>query len=182
MTSTTAQQQQQQQQEATTFRQPPYNPIINAANARPVLANEQPPTNPHIFLARPWFGALLFENVTSDARDHCANERTFLSWLRLAMYLGVVAIAIIISFHFQTPPTGLERRMALPLGIVFWLLSLTCLVTGFANYIRTVRKYSQQAALVQSGWKTQVMFTVVGTVILASCVLFLATDAKTRSR
>ncbi|RAH73302.1 DUF202 domain-containing protein [Aspergillus aculeatinus CBS 121060] len=158
---------------------PPYNPLINPANATPISANNPPQPTTHIFLARPLSGALLFDNLTSDARDHCANERTFLSWLRLAMYLGVVAIAIIISFHFQTPPTGLERRMALPLGIVFWLLSLTCLVTGFANYIRTVRKYSQQAALVQSGWKTQVMFTVVGTVILACCVLFLATDAKT---
>ncbi|PYH83125.1 hypothetical protein BO82DRAFT_307274 [Aspergillus uvarum CBS 121591] len=158
---------------------PPYNPLINPANATPISANNPLPNDRHIFLAKPYCGALLFENQTSDARDHCANERTFLSWLRLAMYLGVVAIAIIISFHFQTPPTGLERRMALPLGIVFWLLSLTCLVTGFANYIRTVRKYSQQAALVQSGWKTQVMFTVVGTVILGCCVLFLATDAKT---
>ncbi|RAL17028.1 DUF202 domain-containing protein [Aspergillus homomorphus CBS 101889] len=176
MTTTTTQESQ------PTDLKPPYNPIINAANATPVLANRHQPSDPHLFLARPWLGALLFENVTSDARDHCANERTFLSWLRLSMYLGVVSIAIIISFHFQSPPTGLERRMSLPLGIIFWLLSLTCLVTGFANYIRTVRKYSQQAALVQSGWKTQVMFTIVGAVILGCCVLFLATDATTKSR
>jgi uncharacterized membrane protein YidH (DUF202 family) len=123
-------------------------------------------------------GALLFENTTSDARDHCANERTFLSWLRLSMYLAVVAVAIIISFHFREQPTVLERRMALPLGIIFWLLSLTCLVNGFANYARTVMKYSRKAALVQSGWKTQVVFTVVGTVILGSCILFLSTDRQ----
>lgn len=132
----------------------------------------------HIFLARPIFGALLFENATSDARDHCANERTFLSWLRLSMYLAVVSLAIIISFHFLHQPTTLERRMALPLGIIFWLLSLTCLVNGFANYARTVMKYSRRAALVQSGWKTQVVFTVVGTVILGSCIVFLSTNQK----
>lgn len=69
--------------------------------------------------------------------------------------------------------------MALPLGLVFWVLSLGCLVNGLANYVRTVWKYSRRAALVQSGWKTQMMFTIVGGVILGCCVFFLVTDAKT---
>ncbi|GKZ25370.1 hypothetical protein AbraCBS73388_000836 [Aspergillus brasiliensis] len=171
MSTTLHQEPQEESQEYNndhTIPKPPYNPLINPSNTRPILADE------------PYISTLLFENATSDARDHCANERTFLSWLRLSMYLAIVAIAIIISFHFQTPPTGLERRMALPLGIVFWVLSLACLVNGFANYVRTVKKYSRKAALVQSGWKTQVTFTVVGTVILGSCVLFLATDAGTK--
>ncbi|KAJ5506940.1 hypothetical protein LT330_007742 [Penicillium expansum] len=153
-----------------------FNPLINPVHSKPVLVEEHIESQHHIFLSRPYFGALLFENNSSDARDHCANERTFLSWLRLSMYLAVVSLAIIISFHFREQPTGLERRMALPLGIIFWLLSLTCLANGFANYSRTVKKYARKAALVQSGWKTQVVFTVVGTVILGSCILFLSTD------
>lgn len=28
------------------------------------------------FRERPWFGVLLFDNVSSDARDHAANERS----------------------------------------------------------------------------------------------------------
>ncbi|PLB44465.1 hypothetical protein P170DRAFT_287096 [Aspergillus steynii IBT 23096] len=159
-------------------QRPSYNPLINMANSKPVMVDDHLEDSQHIFLTRPIFGALLFENSTSDARDHCANERTFLSWLRLSMYLGVVSLAIIISFHFHGEPTGLERRMALPLGIIFWVLSIASLVNGFANYVRTVRKYSRRAALVQSGWKTQMTFTVVGTAILGSCILFLATDAK----
>lgn len=95
------------------------------------------------------------------------------------MYLAIVSIAIIISFQLQSKPSGLERRMALPLGLVFWVLSLACLVNGFANYVRTVKKYSYKAALVQSGWVTQVVFTLLGAVILGSCVLFLVTDADT---
>jgi len=132
----------------------------------------------HILFSRPLLGALLFENASSDARDHCANERTFLAWLRLSMYMSIVSLALIISFHFRQQPSVLERRMALPLGIIFWLLSLTCLANGFANYARTVMKYSRKAALVQSGWKTQVVFTVIGTVILGSCILFLSTDRR----
>ena len=45
----------------------------------------------------------LFNNVASEARDHCgtisknhssiaANERTFLSWLRLAVVLTIVGV------------------------------------------------------------------------------------------
>lgn len=94
------------------------------------------------------------------------------------MYLAVVAVAIIISFQLKGAPTSLERHMALPLGIIFWVLSLACLTNGFANYVRTVKKYSLKAALVQSGWKTQAVYTILGAVILGSCILFLVTDAN----
>ncbi|KAL3430258.1 hypothetical protein BDV09DRAFT_26091 [Aspergillus tetrazonus] len=158
-------------------RRPRYNPLINPANAKPVLVEEHLESDTHIFLTRPYLGALLFENSASDARDHCANERTFLSWLRLSMYLGIVSVALIISFNFKAQPTPLERRMALPMGIIFWVLSLVSLGNGLANYVRTVKKYSRKAALVQSGWKTQLTFIVVGGVILGSCIVLLVTDA-----
>lgn len=109
------------------------------------------------FLQRPFLAPLVFPNESSDARDHCANERTFLSWLRLSMYLAVVSVAIVISFHLKTKPSELELRMALPLGCIFWVLSLACLASGMANYVRTVTRYSRRAALVQSGWKTQLV-------------------------
>lgn len=87
-------------------------------------------------------------------------------------------MAIVISFHLKSKPTALEKRMALPLGIIFWLLSLACLASGLSNYIKTVTKYSRRQALVQSGWKTQVVFTVVASAIVAACVVFLTTDAR----
>lgn len=67
--------------------------------------------------------------------------------------------------------------MALPLGVIFWVLSLGCLMNGFTNYVLTVKKYSRKAALVQSGWRTQIIYSILGTVILGSCILFLVTDA-----
>lgn len=45
----------------------------------------------------------------------------------------------------------------MPVGLCFWVLSLACLVSGAANYVNTVRKYRERRALVQSGWKTQVV-------------------------
>lgn len=115
----------------------------------------------HPFLARPFFAPLLFPNDFSDARDHCANERTFLSWLRLSLYMAIVSMAIMLSFHLKSLPTNFEKRMAGPAGVVFWALSLACLISGCANYVKTVTKYSRRKALVQSGWKTQVVSTTV---------------------
>ncbi|KAL1969158.1 hypothetical protein VTN77DRAFT_412 [Rasamsonia byssochlamydoides] len=155
-----------------------FNPLVNPTNSRPVIVEDHPPDAGPIFLARPLLGALIFENSASDARDHLANERTFLSWLRLSIYLAIVSSAIVVSFHLRTAPTEIERRIALPLGIVLWCMSLACLASGFSIYVKTVTKYSRKAALVQSGWKTQVFYIIMATVIIGSCVLFLSTNAR----
>ncbi|KAL8407885.1 hypothetical protein RB594_006620 [Gaeumannomyces avenae] len=125
------------------------------------------------FGAWPFLGPLLFENQTSDCRDHCANERTFLSYLRLAMFMALVSSAIVMSFHLKNEPSAIELRMAKPLGLVFWALSLACLALGLANYIRTVNKYGRRAALVQTGWKTQGILTAIVFVIVGTCVTLL---------
>ncbi|KAK1996721.1 hypothetical protein LX36DRAFT_658307 [Colletotrichum falcatum] len=125
------------------------------------------------FLAWPILGPLLFQNETSDARDHCANERTFLSYLRLSVYMSIVAIAIVLSFHLKSEPSPLELRMAKPLGIIFWVLSVACLCLGIGNYIKTVNKYSRKTAIVQTGWRTQLVLSIVALSIVGTCVVLL---------
>jgi hypothetical protein len=77
-----------------------YNPFGLPLHLRPVIVNEYVPTYPlytlqlksrsrnanrnslsrhqgnTIFCVSPLFGPLLFDNTDSDARDHCANERS----------------------------------------------------------------------------------------------------------
>ncbi|ORY65322.1 uncharacterized protein BCR38DRAFT_295870, partial [Pseudomassariella vexata] len=125
------------------------------------------------FWTWPFLGPLLFENESSDARDHCANERTFLSYLRLSVYMAIVAVAIVLSFHLKTQPSDIELRMARPLGIVFWVLSVACLLVGFGNYIGTVNRYSRKAAIVQTGWRTQSIMSLVALAIIGTCIIFL---------
>ncbi|PNS18400.1 hypothetical protein CAC42_6217 [Sphaceloma murrayae] len=181
----------------------PFNPFYIGSPSKPIIVHQNNDYDSPVFSARPYTGVLLFDNADSDARDHAANERSeplhhhffplrkpenvppltltaFLSWLRLSTYMAVVSVAITISFHLKHRPTDMERRMALPFGIIFWILSLACLVSGLSNYIRTVTKYSRRQALVQSGWKTQLLFTVVAVSIVAACVLFLSTNATTK--
>ncbi|KAK1759376.1 hypothetical protein QBC47DRAFT_104371 [Echria macrotheca] len=128
------------------------------------------------FCLPPIFGPLIFDNETSDCRDHCANERTFLSYLRLSIYMAIVSVAIVLSFHLRRAATETELRMAKPLGAIFWALSVACLGVGIANYINTVNKYSRRAAIVQSGWKTQTIMATVALCIIGSCVTLLVVN------
>lgn len=92
--------------------------------------------------------------------------------------MAIVSIAILISFHLHNQPSKLERKIALPFGLLFWFLAVACLVSGLNNYIKTVNRYSRRQALVQSGWGTQVVFTVVACAIVAACVLFLSINVE----
>ncbi|KAL2175623.1 uncharacterized protein P884DRAFT_45329 [Thermothelomyces heterothallicus CBS 202.75] len=130
----------------------------------------------NIFCLPPPFGPLLFDNEQSDCRDHCANERTFLSYLRLSIYMSIVAVAIVLSFHLRKTASEIELRMARPLGAIFWALSVCCLGVGVANYTKTVNKYSRRAAIVQSGWKTQTVMAAIALSIFGSCVLLLVVN------
>jgi uncharacterized membrane protein YidH (DUF202 family) len=153
-----------------------YFPILGMTDIS--LSNRSSLLRPwKLFLSTPWNAPLLIPNQSSDVRDHLANERTFLSWLRLSIYLAVVSIAILINFHLKHRPSKLEEKVSLPLGMVFWFLALASLVSGFANYVRTVAKYARRDALVQSGIKTQVIFGIVSGAIIVACVLFLGIEA-----
>ena len=71
--------------------------------------------------------------------------------------MAIVAVAILISFHLKQEASALEKRIALPFGLVFWILSIACLAAGLNNYIKTVTRYSIRQALVQSGTGTQLV-------------------------
>ncbi|KAK4454302.1 hypothetical protein QBC34DRAFT_290333 [Podospora aff. communis PSN243] len=142
---------------------------------RPVEVGDmnKPEIENSAFCLPPFFGPLIFDNETSDCRDHCANERTFLSYLRLSIYMAIVSVAITLSFHLRKTATEIELRMAKPLGAIFWALSVACLGVGVGNYINTVNKYSRRAAIVQTGWKTQSVMAMVALSIVGSCFTLL---------
>lgn len=67
------------------------------------------------------------------------TRAAFLSYLRLAVYMAVLSVAMTLSFHLKHQPTDLERRMAKPLGVVFWVLAVVTLFMGVGNYISEPR-------------------------------------------
>jgi len=74
----------------------PYRPFYKIFGGQPILVKQcvqpslrDPRPSPNVrfrnndydrvaFRERPWMGVLLFDNVSSDARDHAANERSML--------------------------------------------------------------------------------------------------------
>ncbi|KAI1423298.1 hypothetical protein F5Y12DRAFT_550672 [Xylaria sp. FL1777] len=132
--------------------------------------------NNNTFATWPLFGPLIFENENSDARDHCANERTFLATVKLSITMCIVAVAIAVSFHLRSDPSVLEQRIARPLGLIFWLLSVACLASGLGNYIKTVNKYSRKVAIVQSGWRTQSIMSFIAFSIFGTCIALIIVD------
>ncbi|EEU40864.1 uncharacterized protein NECHADRAFT_91012 [Fusarium vanettenii 77-13-4] len=129
---------------------------------RPVNVNEISEEERRPFFHWPYFGPLLVE-----------NESTFLSYLRLSIYMAIVSVAITLSFHLKTEATPLELRMAKPLGTIFWALSVMTLFAGMGNYITTVNKYSRRAAIVQIGWKTHAIFSITAVAIIGTCLILL---------
>jgi hypothetical protein len=97
----------------------------------------------------------IFAYIPGTASKQCCTA--FLAWLRLSIYMAIVSVAIMVSFHLKSKPTAFERKLAMPMGIIFWCLSLACLASGVATYCRTVTGYSRRAALVQTGWKTEMV-------------------------
>lgn len=96
--------------------------------------------------------------------------------------MSVVAVAISVSFHLRAPPSALERRVAKPLGLIFWLLSVACLLAGLGNYVTTVDKYGRRVAIVQSGWRTQVRLILLTTINLAYLPLRTADGLKKKEK
>ncbi|KAG8425242.1 hypothetical protein J3458_001967 [Metarhizium acridum] len=44
---------------------------------------------------------------------------------------------------------------------------------GLANYIKTVNKYSKKAAIVQTGWRTQLILGTLAFCIIGSSIVLL---------
>ncbi|RKF64094.1 hypothetical protein OnM2_021087 [Erysiphe neolycopersici] len=123
---------------------------INQIPQRPNSASEA--------VLQPLFNNIIFDNNSSEARDHCANERTFLSYLRLGAYMSVTSIAIVFSFSFDNPhPHYKTLSTTKYLAIAFWCLSIICLGLGVWTYFKTLIKFSLQKPIVKSSWVTHLV-------------------------
>ncbi|RPA75453.1 hypothetical protein BJ508DRAFT_230110 [Ascobolus immersus RN42] len=134
-----------------------------------------------LLTASPFFSSLLFTNAGSTARDGCATERNFLSWLRLAIFLDVLGVAVMLSFHFKQEPTEVERRMAFPLGMIFWVLSFLSILAAAAQYFTNVMGYARQKASLGRGRLVKAIRVVLSLVVVCvfgTCITLLVTHAS----
>lgn len=66
-------------------------------------------------------------------RDHLANERTFLAWIRTAVALMGFGV-VIVRLRYLLPPGMQERRHGWELGLLFALVGLLTVLLSTTEY------------------------------------------------
>ncbi|KAI9296094.1 hypothetical protein K502DRAFT_314897 [Neoconidiobolus thromboides FSU 785] len=84
---------------------------------------------------------LTLENKGSTARDHLANERTFLSWLRTSITLVTVGLAITQLAKMEVIKSS---SYIFWVGILYSVMGSIFLVLGLSRYFRVQNQLLQQ--------------------------------------
>ncbi|KAK9695811.1 hypothetical protein K7432_012787 [Basidiobolus ranarum] len=86
--------------------------------------------------------SLILENRGSTARDHLANERTYLAWFRTSFTLIGLCCASLQHFDpdgIITKP-GKSHKYRTELGIIMTILTFTCIAIPLLKYLSTQYK------------------------------------------
>ena len=100
------------------------------------------------------------ENTGSVARDHLANERTFLAWIRTA--LAVIGLGVLVGKLVET-----EGLFAEVIGIAMVAFGAIMLIYSISRYERTITLLS----------KGQFSAARWGPIVLATIGLLIAVGA-----
>ena len=118
--------------------------------------------------------AMVLENKGSVARDHLANERTYLAWLRTSLSLITVGVGVAQLFRLQTSSLGSNTYQA---GII-WGKTLGSVLVCFGMaflLLGTYRYFESQAMMTQGSYPASRGLVSLATLgILATMVALMA--------
>ncbi|KAK9469792.1 hypothetical protein V1512DRAFT_257027 [Lipomyces arxii] len=117
----------------------------------------------------PLYQSMICLNDPCDGRDHGANERNYLAWLRMAAGFISTSFAFIISFYI--PPgqsifgpgkavvePSLQNRGALAWGLIFLIGGLGSIIYAYLCYVDHMHFVGRRALLVQFSWHSYLFF------------------------
>ncbi|CAG8531877.1 11744_t:CDS:2 [Gigaspora rosea] len=121
--------------------------------------------------------SLVLENKASVARDHLANERTFLAWLRTSLSFISIGIAITQLFRLTggSSDSHKDDKVGKGLGIAFIVLGIIFLGFGLFRYFNSQQLMTQGHFPASRG--SVILGSVLTVLTLAGCfVVILAVD------
>jgi len=131
-----------------------------------------------------WWGkfnpSLTLENKASVARDHLANERTFLAWLRTS--LSFISIGIAITQLFRLSKTSVNQTNEYDkggklLGIAFIILGIVFLSFGIARYFHS--QYLMTKGYFPASRGSVIIGAILTVVVLATFfIVIIINDSK----
>ncbi len=81
---------------------------------------------------------------SNRARDHLANERTFLAWMRTALALLGFG-AVLVRLRFLLPPELQGHSHGAQLGLAFGLVGLVLVPLSTVQFLKTRRNMEREA-------------------------------------
>ncbi|CEP08046.1 hypothetical protein [Parasitella parasitica] len=87
--------------------------------------------------------SLYLENTVAVARDHMANERTFLAWVRTSLSTISIGVAITQLFRLDKDmlkdPAMADELVSIgkPMGMAFMVIGMFCMVFAFIRYFHS---------------------------------------------
>ncbi|TNY22370.1 hypothetical protein DMC30DRAFT_147981 [Rhodotorula diobovata] len=125
------------------------------------------------------WGSVLVPNVGSTARDYCARERNFLSLVKLATTLALVAACLLIRFQFgdEISMPAFEKYAQTPLGILFFVACLASLAAGTITFYTVSSGYEHRQAFVYAGMYNDAVLVCITALIFTTCILLLVANA-----
>lgn len=130
---------------------------------QPLLSNENTnyrSINPTVKKPFSLSTSLYLENTLAVARDHLANERTFLAWVRTS--LSTISAGIAVTQLFRLDPSSHVGR---PLGMLFILIGILYMALGSIRYFHT------QSAMTRKQFPASQSTVIIATFTLLSALL-----------
>jgi uncharacterized membrane protein YidH (DUF202 family) len=112
----------------------------------------------------------VLDNVESTARDHLANERTFLSWIRTSF--GCLALGVLIArLHFQYDPQIAGKvSSSQVLSAITIIISICCIFIGLWRY-SVVKYWLEENKFETAGYS--IIFTMISVLAISITSLVL---------
>ena len=109
---------------------------------------------------------------SSRIRDHLANERTYLAWMRTAIAIMGFGVVIVRLRHFQTPLLP-HPGTGWKVGLLFSLVGLVTVLFSTQHYFAVRRDIDADTYEPSDRWVS--LFSIAVTLLAAGVIYFVFT-------